>query len=146
MHRAGVRFLAGTDIFGLVPGFALHDELASFVQVGLSPLEALRTATINPAQFFAREKDLGTIRPGRLADLVLLGPLEAGDEQRHVSPGRRHQSHGRRFTPLMNADTSRSGSPVISSPGSSRKISSNMNWISRRARFAPRQKCGPPAP
>lgn len=50
MHRAGVQFLAGTDAAGpgQVPGFSLHDELALLVQVGLSPLEALQTTTINP--------------------------------------------------------------------------------------------------
>ena len=89
MHRAGVQFLAGTDApaLGQVPGFSLHDELALFVQVGFSPLEALRTATINPAQFFARQKDLGTIEPGKLADLVLLdaNPLDDIGNTRRIS-------------------------------------------------------------
>ena len=75
MHRAGVIFLAGTqssyDAFG-TPGFILHDELAIFVQAGLSPFEALKTATVNPAKFMRREKDLGTIEQGKLADLILL--------------------------------------------------------------------------
>jgi len=74
MHRAGVQFLAGTDAgsFAPTPGFSLHDELAIFVQVGFSPLEALQTATLNPALFFGKEKELGTIDRGKLADLVLL--------------------------------------------------------------------------
>ncbi len=80
MHRAGVEFLAGTDApaLGQLPGFSLHDELAIFVQVGFSPIEALRTATINPARFFGREKELGTVEQGKLADLVLLdaNPLD----------------------------------------------------------------------
>ena len=74
MHRAGVKLLAGTDLGNryVYPGFSLHDELALLVQAGLSPLEALQTATINPARFFGKEKELGTIGKGKLADLVLL--------------------------------------------------------------------------
>jgi hypothetical protein len=80
MNRAGVKLLAGTDTaYGYpVGGFALHDELALFVQAGLSPLEALQTATTNPARFLGLGESLGTIEPGKLADLVLLdaSPLD----------------------------------------------------------------------
>ncbi len=75
LHRAGVMLLAGTQLnHGDVgtPGLLLHDELAIFVRAGLSPFEALKTATVNPAKFMRREKDLGTIETGKLADLVLL--------------------------------------------------------------------------
>jgi imidazolonepropionase-like amidohydrolase len=76
MHQAGVPFLAGTDTPGVpfvFPGFSLHDELALLVaDAGFTPLEALQTATRDPARFLGREKDLGTIEPGKLADLVLL--------------------------------------------------------------------------
>ncbi|MGI8835251.1 MAG: amidohydrolase family protein [Pyrinomonadaceae bacterium] len=89
MHREGVQFLAGTDApaLGQVPGFSLHDELALFVQVGFSPLEALRTATVNPARFFGKEKELGTIERGKLADLVLLdaNPLNNIDNTRRIN-------------------------------------------------------------
>ena len=75
MHRSGVMMLTGTHLnkesVG-TPGLLLHDELALFVQAGLSPFEALKTATVNPAKFMRREKDLGTIEKGKLADLVLL--------------------------------------------------------------------------
>jgi imidazolonepropionase-like amidohydrolase len=75
MHRAGVPFLAGTDtapgIF-ILPGFSLHDELANFVESGFTPMEALQTATSNPAKFFATESTQGSIAKGKLADLVLL--------------------------------------------------------------------------
>jgi imidazolonepropionase-like amidohydrolase len=75
MHRAGVPFLAGTDtapaIF-VLPGFSLHDELANFVESGFTPMEALQTATSNPAKFFATESTQGSIAKGKLADLVLL--------------------------------------------------------------------------
>ncbi|MGI9068581.1 MAG: amidohydrolase family protein [Pyrinomonadaceae bacterium] len=73
-HRAGVKFLAGTDATSTFPvhGFSLHDELALFVQAGLTPMEALQTATINPAKFLALADSLGTIEKGKFADLVLL--------------------------------------------------------------------------
>lgn len=80
MHRSGIRLLAGTDCASLYtfPGFSLHEELELFVEAGLSPVEALRTATFNPALFLGREKELGTVAKGKLADLVLLdaNPLE----------------------------------------------------------------------
>jgi imidazolonepropionase-like amidohydrolase len=75
MHRAGVPFLAGTDASNpyIFPGFSLHDELALLVaEGGFTPLEALQAATRDPARFLGRERDLGTIEPGKLADLVLL--------------------------------------------------------------------------
>jgi len=74
MHRAGVDFLAGTDTPNpyCFPGFSLHDELARLVEAGLTPMEALQSATLNPARYFNRLKDLGTVQPGKLADLVLL--------------------------------------------------------------------------
>ena len=74
MNRAGVRIIAGTDTGNpyVFPGFSLHDELALFVQAGLTPAEALRTATINPAKYFDMEKSLGTVEEGKIADLVVL--------------------------------------------------------------------------
>ena len=66
----GSRFLVGCD--GLVPGFCLHDELEAMTTAGLSPLQAIQTATINPAKFLGREKTQGTIEVGKRADLVLL--------------------------------------------------------------------------
>ena len=74
MHRAGVPFLAGTDTAAGVhvfPGFSLHEELEYFVRAGFTPLEALQTATRNPALFFGRS-DMGSVQKGKIADLVLL--------------------------------------------------------------------------
>jgi hypothetical protein len=81
MHRAGVELLAGTDTnpFNPVfPGWGLHEELAWLVECGLSPMEALQTATRNPARYFGKLKEWGTIEEGKAADLVLLDadPLE----------------------------------------------------------------------
>lgn len=74
MQRAGVEILAGTDTLNpyCFPGFSLHDELGLLVQSGLTPMQALQAATLSPARFMGREKDLGTIEPGKLADMVLL--------------------------------------------------------------------------
>jgi imidazolonepropionase-like amidohydrolase len=81
LHEKGVPFLAGTDTppgVYIFPGFSLHDELQRFVAAGFTPLEALQTATLNPALFFGMEDQLGTIEKGKLADLVLLkaNPLD----------------------------------------------------------------------
>ena len=74
MRRAGVEILAGTDVLNpyCFPGFSLHDELVILVEAGLSPMEALQTATLNPARFLGKEKDFGSIAQGKIADLVLL--------------------------------------------------------------------------
>lgn len=74
MHRTGVKILAGTDTYNsyCYPGFSLHDELELFVKAGLTPLEALQTATLNPARFLNLTRSLGTIEKGKIADLVLL--------------------------------------------------------------------------
>ncbi|MGA8150092.1 MAG: amidohydrolase family protein [Terriglobales bacterium] len=81
MHRAGVPFMAGTDTAAgvhIFPGFSLHQELELFVEAGLTPMEALQTATRNPAQFLGRLSDMGTVQAGKIADLVLLdaNPLD----------------------------------------------------------------------
>jgi imidazolonepropionase-like amidohydrolase len=81
LQRAEVPFLAGTDTpagVDVIPGFSLHRELERFVAAGFTPMEALQTATINPAKFLGRRGDFGTVEKGRVADLVLLdaNPLE----------------------------------------------------------------------
>ncbi|HEY4358741.1 MAG TPA: amidohydrolase family protein [Acidobacteriaceae bacterium] len=81
LHKAGVPFLAGTDTpagVDLIPGVSLHLELQRFVAAGFTPFEALQTATINPAKYFNKLADFGTVQPGKVADLVLLdaNPLD----------------------------------------------------------------------
>lgn len=78
-NRAGVTILAGTDIAGpRVPGFTMHQELALLVQAGLSPMQALQAATINPARVLNKSGELGSVESGKIADLVLLdaNPLD----------------------------------------------------------------------
>jgi len=70
VHRERVKFLAGTDY--LILGFGLHDELKWLVQAGLTPAEALAAATRNAAESAGQIRRLGTIEPGKIADLVLL--------------------------------------------------------------------------
>lgn len=74
LHQNGVQILAGTDLGNpfVYAGLGLHDELALLVQAGLSPLAALQTATINPAEYSGRAREAGTVQEGKLADLVLL--------------------------------------------------------------------------
>jgi len=80
LHRAGAPIAAGTDTpIGLsIPGYSLHTELQRLVAAGLSPQEALDSATLRPAEFFSIEDKLGLIPPGYTADLILLSanPLE----------------------------------------------------------------------
>jgi imidazolonepropionase-like amidohydrolase len=90
LHAAGVPFLAGTDTpagVDVTPGISLHLELQRFVDAGLTPLEALQTATINPARFFGRTSDFGSVQAGRLADLLILSanPLEDIANTRTIS-------------------------------------------------------------
>jgi len=79
LNDAGVPLLLGTDAVGLIaPGFSVHQELVLFVDAGLSPYDALKTATVNPARWAGRDGKEGTIVVGAEADLVLLAanPLE----------------------------------------------------------------------
>ncbi|MBL7864094.1 MAG: amidohydrolase family protein [Cyclobacteriaceae bacterium] len=80
IHDKGIDMMAGTDspIGFQMPGPGLHNELAVFVEAGLTPLEALRTATVNPARYFNLEQQLGSIREDMWADLVILdaNPLD----------------------------------------------------------------------
>lgn len=73
-QKTGVTFLAGTDMSlpYVYPGFSVHDEMALFVRAGLTPAEALRTATVNPARFLGLDETTGSIRKGRAADFVIL--------------------------------------------------------------------------
>jgi uncharacterized protein len=90
MHEAGVTILAGTDVGNpfIVPGASLHRELEILVRdVGMSPLEALRSGTLNPARVFDLADSLGIVAPGMRADLVLLraNPLDDIRNTRMIS-------------------------------------------------------------
>jgi cytosine/adenosine deaminase-related metal-dependent hydrolase len=89
LRDAGVKLLAGTDMpqAFVYPGFSLHQELELLVNSGLTPLEALRTATYNPAEYLNALDSLGTVEKGKLADLVLLeaNPLTDIRNTRRIS-------------------------------------------------------------
>ena len=74
LHAAGVPLLAGTETPEpfVPPGYSLHQELEMLVESGLSPAAALAAATINNARALNQQDRLGTISPGKLADLVIL--------------------------------------------------------------------------
>lgn len=69
-YRAGVPILVGTDY--VVAGADVHRELGHLVAAGLTPAEALRAATLDPARYVGREADYGTVEAGKVADLVFL--------------------------------------------------------------------------
>jgi imidazolonepropionase-like amidohydrolase len=70
LHRRGVRVVPGTDIN--VPGHSLHRELELYVQAGWSPMEALQAATILPARVMHMDKELGSVEPGKRADVIVV--------------------------------------------------------------------------
>jgi len=75
MRALGIPLLTGADApsIGIVPGFSLHDELGRFVSViGMTPHEALHSATLAPARFMGMADSLGSVQAGKVADLVLL--------------------------------------------------------------------------
>jgi Amidohydrolase family len=82
LHNSGVTIVAGTD--GLA-GFTLHRELELYADAGIAPQDVLRIATLTAAQVAKREKDLGTIEPGKLADFIIVD----GDPTRHIRDLRR---------------------------------------------------------
>jgi len=76
MRRAGVPIIAGTD--QAIPAFSLYREMELYVQGGMTPLEAIQTATTVPAHVLGKERDMGSVETGKRADLIVLdaNPLE----------------------------------------------------------------------
>jgi imidazolonepropionase-like amidohydrolase len=84
LHRAGVRIVAGTDA---TAGFSLHRELELYVRAGIPAPEVLRIATLGAAAVMRHDNELGSITPGKLADLIVVD----GDPTARISDIRRAQ-------------------------------------------------------
>jgi imidazolonepropionase-like amidohydrolase len=80
-NDAGVPVMAGTDALtpGVMPGFALPDELEAMQRAGLSPYQVLRSATATPCEWLGKADECGHIAPGQRADLVLLDADPSAD-------------------------------------------------------------------
>jgi hypothetical protein len=79
LHKVGVPIVAGTD--QAVPGHSLHRELELYVKAGMTPMEAIQSATIVPARAMKLDREAGTIEAGKRADLILV----AGRPDREIS-------------------------------------------------------------
>jgi hypothetical protein len=89
LHRAGVLLVAGSDAMGrplIAPGSSLHRELELLTQSGLTPYEAVRTATVNPAILLREQQEFGTIAVGMRADLLLVDGNPFQDLKRLEQP------------------------------------------------------------
>ncbi|MDB4917210.1 MAG: amidohydrolase [Gemmatimonadetes bacterium] len=89
LHAAGAKLLIGSDspqLF-LLPGYAALQEIDAFVDAGLSPYAALEAATRNPAEYLGTSAEVGTVVPGKRADLILLegNPLEQVSNLRRLA-------------------------------------------------------------
>jgi imidazolonepropionase-like amidohydrolase len=82
MYEAGVPVESGTDTLA---GFGLHREFELHVQAGIPPAQVLKDATLGAAQIMGRDKELGSIEPGKLADMVLID----GDPTKDISAVRK---------------------------------------------------------
>ena len=78
---AGGMIHSGSDPNYVVPGYAVHAELQMLVEAGLTPLQAIQTASINVAQAWRKEKDYGSVEKGKIADFIIVG----GDPSKNIS-------------------------------------------------------------
>lgn len=84
LHTSGIPIVAGTD--DVLPGFDLVRELEMYAQAGIPPAAALQAATIVPARVMKMDDSLGSLRPGKLADAIVVhgNPLENMAQLRNV--------------------------------------------------------------
>ena len=138
LHQGGANIVLGTDspqIFS-VPGFAVHHEMAQYVDVGMTPYEVLETGTKKPAEYFNATDEFGVVAVGRRADLILLHRQPTG---RHRQRGRSRWGHGQR------ALVPRGGDPAPARGDCAALWQLSDKWsvlVSREARFGPRRLSG----
>jgi imidazolonepropionase-like amidohydrolase len=78
---AGGKIHTGSDPNHVAPGYAMHAELQMLVEAGLTPLQAIQTASINVAQAWGKEKEYGSIEKGKVADFFIVN----GDPTKNIS-------------------------------------------------------------
>ncbi|MBS1724290.1 MAG: amidohydrolase family protein [Armatimonadetes bacterium] len=94
--KSGVTVVAGTD--QSVPGHSLHREIELYVKAGMTPAQAIRSATSVPAKALKQDKELGTLEAGKMADLIVV----EGDPLAHIEDTRRVRTvmaNGRLYDP-----------------------------------------------
>lgn len=135
-NKAGGLVLAGTDSGGSanVPGASLHKEIEQFVDAGLTPMQALLSATRLPAEFYHLDDKVGTIKPGRFADVVILDANPLSDIHNtttirtivkggEVLDGRYHRDYHSDFAEIEEPPISSSApTPVVTALGSKTPI------------------------
>ncbi len=100
---AGGKIHSGSDPNHVVPGYALHAELEMLVEAGLTPVQAIRTAALNVAEAWGKEKEFGSVEAGKVADLVIVG----GDPLKNISDTQKVEvvfSAGTRVDTSFHAD------------------------------------------
>ena len=78
---AGGKIHSGSDPNHVLAGYGVHAELEMLVEAGLTPVQAIQTASINVAQAWGKDKDYGSVEKGKIADLVIV----RGDPQQNIS-------------------------------------------------------------
>ncbi len=98
LAKAGANIVAGTDSPWDSPAVSLHLNLRSLQKAGLTPFEVLQTATVRPAEMLNVAKDLGTVEPGKLADLIVVRG-DPSQDVRHLADVEMVMTNGRLFRP-----------------------------------------------
>ena len=78
---AGGKIHSGSDPNHVLAGYGVHAELEMLVEAGLTPVQAIQTASINVAQAWGKDKDYGSVEKGKIADLVIV----RGDPRQNIS-------------------------------------------------------------
>ena len=100
---AGGKIHSGSDPNHVVPGYALHAELQMLIEAGLTPEQAIRTAALNVAEAWGKEKDFGSVETGKVADLILV----TGDPLKNISATQNIEmvfSEGKKIDTSYHAD------------------------------------------